>query len=92
METQAEKVPEKVYQIGRAMGIPCEQNDQTGRAVAQGIQDFCSALGVTSFSQYGVREEDLDTIVQYACSDIIMSIAPRRTTPEELKAYLLRRL
>lgn len=92
METQAEKVPEKVWRIGQAMGIPCENNDQVGKVVAQGIRDFCTSLGVESLGQYGVKEEDLDTIVQYACGDIIMSIAPRRTSPEELKAYLLQRL
>lgn len=93
MQTQAEKVPDKVRRIGQAMGIDCPADDaQVGPAVADGIRTFCESMDVRSFGQYGIREDQLDTIVQYACGDIITSIAPRRVQPEELKAYLLERL
>lgn len=93
MQTQAEKVPDKVRRIGQAMGIDCPADDApVGEAVAKGIQEFCASMDVKSFGQYGIQEDQLDTIVQYACSDIILSIAPRRVQPDELKAYLLKRL
>ena len=93
MQTQAEKVPDKVRRIGQAMGIDCPADDAlVGEAVAKGIQEFCASMDVKSFGQYGIQEDQLDTIVQYACSDIILSIAPRRVQPDELKAYLLQRL
>lgn len=93
LKTQAEVLPEKIRRLGVCMGINLpETQADVGQTVAEFVKQFCCSLNVKSLGQFGVKEPDLDQIVSYACSDIMMSLAPRRGQPEELKKYLADRL
>ena len=91
--TQAEALPEKVRKIGIAMGIEIPVGtEHVGQLVSQHIHNFNTSLNVNNLSQFGIKAKDIDKIVEYSCSYIMMSIAHRRAKPDELRDYLMRNL
>lgn len=91
IKTQAPAIPEKIAEIGRAIGldIPAEMSAQAvGALVAGEIAQRNSRLGIGRLSDYGITADMLDGVVAYAVKEPLQGRAYVPSDPESLQNYL----
>lgn len=89
LKTQAEKIPDKVRRICEVMKFDVSADDAAlGSAACAAMREFTAKYGVTRLRDFGVREEQLETICKATMEERIIAISPRRIQEDELLAYL----
>lgn len=91
LEEQALVIPEKIRRIAKAMGMELQEGlsgEQIGSQVADYMKKFNSSLNIHSFGQYGIKEEQVETILQYTDEDMMMQFASKPVVREKIGTFI----
>jgi alcohol dehydrogenase len=85
MDRDRRHVPEQLERIADALGEPADGSDDGSRAV-RAVQRLLAQLEFDTMTGVGVREADLDGLVEAALADYFISVAPAPWSPDEVRA------
>lgn len=90
----SEEIPDRIRAVGELLGAAfpsgCDAKE-IGRLVGEELLRFNRSVGIQSLSQYGVKEEQLDAMAEYAVHEEgTQGNSYRRSPKEELLDYLRR--
>ncbi|MEG0963593.1 MAG: iron-containing alcohol dehydrogenase [Lachnospiraceae bacterium] len=91
LQEQALAVPEKVRRIAAAMGMNLDEKlsaEEVGKQVAAYVKDFNASLNINSFGQYGIKEEQIEKILQYTGEDVMMQVASKPIAQEMIGEFI----
>ena len=69
LSSVSEVIPDRIARIGKILGaeIPAQAAPkEIGRIVSDSLQSFNRSIGIGRLSDYGVTEEQLDSMAEYA--------------------------
>jgi alcohol dehydrogenase len=85
MDRDRRHVPEQLERIADALGEPADGSGDGSRAV-RAVQRILAELEFDTMTGVGVRESDLDGLVEAALADYFISVAPAPWSPAEVRA------
>ncbi len=85
-------IPERIAEIGRILGVTIPEGasaEQIGQRVGEALQAFNRSVGIERLSHYGVTEDMLDKMAEYAVGEAGTQGNSWRPSPKaEVVAYL----
>jgi len=87
MEFVADTVPEKVRQIGAAMGLSLDKgmaHAELGLAVADAIREFLRKIGIPTLEELSVQREMMALLVPAVMSDMSSYFSPKWGSAEQV--------
>lgn len=91
VEYNAAVVPERVVEMGYAMGLANETGfGLTPDMVVEALKELSLTIGIPSLSSFGVTEADFDTLVPAILAEPSCGTNPRKVTEEGVRDILRR--
>lgn len=88
---ECKAVPEKMKKIATIFGVTDSNQlspEQLGQRLRVKMEEFTKSFGITSFKDYGVTPEQVETVITYVEQDPITQMSAQQISLDTIREYL----